>query len=189
MKFLSYLLIIFGILCCAFGAYGLWLHNDPNRLAFNQYQPAKVAATKDKKVPQRVVIEDLQINLPVMPAKITNNTWETTDNGASYLASSPLPGQKGNSIIYAHNWASLFGNLVSAKPGQKVDVIYSDGSRKKFFIEYTSTVSPEEASILAPSKDKRITLYTCTGLFDSKRFVVVAVLDDGKPSFAKVDRP
>lgn len=188
MKFLSYLLIIFGIFCCAIGGYGMWLHNDPNRLAFNQYTPAKVAQAKQTSTPQRIVISDLDINLPVVPAKITQNNWETTNDGASYLSSSPMPGQKGNSVIYAHNWASLFGNLVNAKPGQKVDVVYADGSKKKFFIEYTSTVSPNEASILAPSTDKRITLYTCTGLFDSKRFVVVAILDDGKPSFAKVDR-
>ena len=188
MKYLSYLLIFIGIICCSFAAYFTWLRNDPNRLSFKEYQPAKVVTAKEKSLPQRIIISDLHVNLPVVPSKITNNVWETNNNGASYLISSPLPGEKGNSIIYAHNWASLFGNLVSAKPGQKVEVVYADGSHKNFYIEYTSTVSPSEASILAPSKDQRITLYTCTGWFDTHRFVAVAVLDTGKPSFAKVDK-
>jgi LPXTG-site transpeptidase (sortase) family protein len=188
MKFLAQLLILIGFLCCLCSAYFFWMRTDPHRLAFNNYQPAKVSVTQEKSAPQRIIIKDLAIDLPIVPAKITNNSiWETTDNGASYLSSSPLPGEKGNSIIYAHNWASLFGGLTAAKPGQKIEVMYANGSRKKFLVESTATVSQNEASILAPTKDKRITLYTCAGWFDTKRFVVVAVLDDGKSSVAKVD--
>jgi LPXTG-site transpeptidase (sortase) family protein len=189
MKFLAHLLILIGILCCLCSAYFFWMRTDPHRLAFTNYQPAKVAVKQSKSAPQRIIIKDLAIDLPIIPSKITNNSnWETTDNGASYLTSSPLPGQKGNSIIYAHNWASLFGGLTAAKPGQKIEITYADGSKKKFVVEYTSIVSQNEASILAPSKDKRITLYTCSGWFDTKRFVVVAVLDDKKDSIAKAEK-
>ena len=61
------------------------------------------------------MIKDLGIDLPVIPAKAKNNHWDTTDNGVSYLLSSPVPGDTGNSIFYAHNWASLFGNFASAR--------------------------------------------------------------------------
>jgi len=102
--------------------------------------------------------------------------WPTSTSGAEYLTSSPLPGSMGNSIIYAHDWVSLFGPLRSAKVGQKVVVTYPDKTKKTFVIAYTTIVPSNQASILASSTDKRITLYTCTGFLDSQRFVAVAIL-------------
>src|SRR5579885_2406032 len=176
MKILSWLLILIGIVSYSIGGYYIWLRNDPNRLAFTHYHYQTNAAADAKHLPVRIIIKAAHIDIPVIPTKFTNGVWTTTDDGASYLLSSPVPGQIGNSIIYAHDFASLFGNLVTVKPGEEVEIQYSDKSIKKFTIEYTSIVSPNESSILAPSHDRRITLYTCTGWFDSKRFVAVAVL-------------
>jgi len=185
MKNFSYLFVIFGVLWCLLGGYYLWMKNDTNRLKFKNY-PVAASITQTvapaKQAQQRIIINDLGINLPLIPARIQNDTWETTNFGASYLISSPTPGETGNSIIYAHNWMSLFGNLTRAKPGEEVDVTAADGSTKKFIIEYTSVVTPDESNILAQTRDKRITLYTCTGFLDSKRFVVVAILKDEKAS-------
>ena len=184
MKALANLFILFGILWCLMGGYYIWLRYNPNNLQFKNYntlQPQQIKPTSKQKTfsqPTRLVIKDLQINLPLIPAKIENDVWETTDKGASYLVSSPIPGQEGNSIIYGHNWVNLLGNLTRAIPGQVVEITYADGSREHFVIEYTSTVLPTEASILDTSIDKRITLYTCTGFLDSKRFVAVAILED-----------
>src|SRR5437762_625208 len=156
MKILANLLIIFGILWCLLGGYYFWLRNNPNRLTFTNYHQTTTVIKSDKKQsqPQRIIISDLGIDLLLVASRVTNNKWETTNNGASYLSSSPIPGNTGNSVIYGHNWVSLFGKLVNAKPGQKVEVVFADGSKKKFIIEYTSTVVPTQASILAPSKDK-----------------------------------
>lgn len=188
MKLLSTLLIILGILFCFFGSYHLWLKYAPNRLNFENYPTAQMDTSMvDKEVlPQRIIIKDVAIDTRLVPAKIANNIWETSDKAASYLVSSPLPGTEGNSIIYAHNWKSLFGNLVRVLPGQNIEVVFTDGSKKHFVVEYTSIVSPTQSDILAPSKDKRLTLYTCTGFLDSKRFVVVALLDE-KLSIASAD--
>ena len=183
MKSLAKLLLIFGLICYSFAGYYIWLRNDPNRLKFsNAAQVVKPsvasesAEMKQKLLPTRISIKDVGIDLPITQAKINNNTWETTENGVSYLVSSPLPGEEGNSVLYGHNWANLLGPLVKIRTGQEIIVQFSDQSKKKFVVEYTSVVSPNESSILAPSKDKRITLYTCTGFLDSKRFVVVAIL-------------
>ncbi len=185
MKTFSYLLILFGLSCFALGAYHIWLRNDPNRLSFNNYHYTNEDSKDAKELPRRILVKDLNIDLPVIPAKVTDSKWETTSNGASFLVSSPIPGNDGNSVIYAHNWTSLFGNLVNARPGETVEVEFADKSRKTFEIEYTSTVSPSESSILASSKDKRITLYTCTGFLDSKRFVVVAILKENLTATSK----
>lgn len=177
-KILAWFLIIQSLSLLTVGAYQLYLRETPSLLAFNNYQYDKNSTSEvvKEKAPKRITIASLGIDLPIFPSRITNNIWPTTDLGASYLTSSPLPGNEGNSIIYAHNWESLFGKLRSVKVGDTVIVTYPDNTKKTFVIEYTSIVSPNESTILAPSKDKRITLYTCTGFFDSKRFVAIAVL-------------
>ncbi|HSA83532.1 MAG TPA: sortase [Patescibacteria group bacterium] len=186
MKFLSKLFIFFGLLLCLLGSYQVYLRFHPNTLEFANYSPTVSEQKQVDETPVRIVSNDLQISLPIIPAIIDNNIWETTDKGVSYLSSSPLPGEKGNSILYGHNWTSLFGNLTRAIPGQTVEIYFADGTKKRFIIEYTSVVDPSESSILAQSQDTRITLYTCTGFLDSKRFVAVAILDDQKDSLGRL---
>jgi len=178
-KLLSWFLILQSFSLLTVGLYQLYLHETPTLLSFNNYsyaQPGIKTTDTEKSAPIRIAIPSLGINLPIFKSAIVNNVWQTTDLGASYLTSSPLPGNEGNSIIYAHNWVSLFGPLQSSKVGQQVIVTYPNGEKETFVIAYTSIVSPDQSTILAPSKDKRITLYTCTGLFDSHRFVAVALL-------------
>jgi LPXTG-site transpeptidase (sortase) family protein len=176
-KFLSWLFIIQSLSLLTVGLYEVYLNQNPAPLAFTKYTYEQ-QDTNDvlKNAPIRITISSLGINLPVYQSHIVNNVWQTTYYGASYLTSSPIPGNTGNSIIYAHDFRNLFGNLVNAKVGEKVVITYPDHTKKTFVIEYTSVVSPDESSILAPSKDKRITMYTCTGFLDSRRFVAVAVL-------------
>jgi LPXTG-site transpeptidase (sortase) family protein len=174
-KILSWFFILQSFSLLTVGAYQLYLHETPTLLSFNNYSYAK-SIEGEGQAPTNIAVPTVGINLPIYKSKVVNNVWQTTDLGASYLTSSPIPGSEGNSIIYGHNWTSLFGPLQNAKVGDKVIVTYPDHKKKTFVIAYTSIVSPDESSILAPSNDKRITLYTCTGLFDSKRFVAVALL-------------
>ncbi|HVF69626.1 MAG TPA: sortase [Xanthomonadales bacterium] len=178
MKLLSRLFIFIGVLCYALGIYNIWLINDPRRLSFNSYTYARTSSFNESFTPTGITIKSLNINLPLIPSKISDGNWETTESGASYLASSPIPGDIGNSVIYGHNWTSLFGNLVSVLPGDEIEITYEDKSVKTFVVRYTSVVTPETSSILAPTTDRRITLYTCTGFLDSHRFVAVAILKD-----------
>lgn len=179
MKLLSRLCISIGVLLYILGGYNIWLISDKDRLSFSRYSYAQVTKEdKRQERPRRITISNLNIDLALIDSKIFDGKWETTDMGASYLASSPIPGETGNSIIYAHNWASLFGNLISILPGDEVKIEYADGTTKAFVVKYTSTVTPDTYSILAPTDDKRITMYTCTGFLDSHRFVAVALLKE-----------
>lgn len=178
MKFLASLFIAAGIIFFAFGGYYIWLQHTPDRLSFTNYESKKMLATDNGELPVRVSIKNLNINLPLIPATVTGSKWDVTSDGASYLTSSPVPGNTGNSIIYAHNWASLFGNLPQVKKGDVVEIEFANRARKTFVIESTSTVHPTDASILKPTNDKKITLYTCVGFLDSQRFVAIAVLQN-----------
>ena len=62
------------------------------------------------------------------------------------------------------------------KPGDRIEIAFSDGSIREFVVAYTTTVNPGQVEILKDSEDSRLTLYTCTGFLDSKRFVVTAKL-------------
>ncbi len=174
MKLLSYLFILFGITCFIAGIFLIWQRNSPDRLSFRDYTP-RAAKSGPSNPPVRIAIEDVLIDIPVYPANLHNGKWETTEQGASYLTSSPVPGERGNSIIYAHDWMSLFGPLVNVKKGQKVTVYFADKSYKTFIIQKTAVVPYTRSDILSTTNDRRITLYTCTGFLDSQRFVATAM--------------
>lgn len=175
-KFFSYLLLFISVFLLAFGAYLVVLRNSPRTLAFEsapQHAPKKYEAA----TPKTLIIPSINVTLPIIPAKIIKNTWETTNDGVSYWSASPIPGSRGNSVLYGHNWKSLLGSLPNIKPGNTIQVIMSDGKTVDFIVEYTAVVSPTQTDIIRPTKDTRITIYTCTGFLDSKRFVVVAMLN------------
>jgi LPXTG-site transpeptidase (sortase) family protein len=180
MKLVASLLIIVGISFLGLGLYLLWDRNNPNRLAFTNYQysDSEQKQIKENNLPTQVVIPDIAVDVEVIPAMLQGNNWQITDKGASYLTSTPIPGETGNSVMYAHNWGGLFQNLYKIKPGNKVTVTYADKTTKTFSVAYTLEVSPGDISVLSKSTDKRLTLYTCSGLLDSKRFVAVALLKE-----------
>ncbi len=179
-------LITLSIVFFTLAGFQVYLRLNPSRtlavstVGFEKYRYPQVFDQVDEIVvlsnPIRIQIEDLGINLPIFQSRINNDVWETTDKGASYLVETPVPGDKGNSVIYGHNWNGLFANLVNTKSGQIVKVEYEDGSTKEFVVDHTSIVGPDNSEILAFSEKPILTIYTCTGFLDSQRFVVVATL-------------
>jgi LPXTG-site transpeptidase (sortase) family protein len=176
-KVLSTLLILFGIFCYGLTYYGISERTNPKRVAFSTAVAPAQASTKEiTALPAKIRIQSIDVSLPVIPAEITNGTWELTPEGVSYLQNSPIPGELGNSIMYGHNWPNLLGKLPQVKPGDSIEIEYADGTVRHFEVEYTVEVTPDDTHILDASKDRRITLYTCSGFMDWKRFVVVAIL-------------
>ncbi len=177
---LSRILLIFGIGCILFASLLVVQRTNPNRISFNGYIPSNETSIRYTQ-PTRLRLKNVAIDVPVIPAKIQNNTWQLTDKGISYLATSPLPGQRGNSIMYGHNWASILGNLDKTKIGQEIEVDFANNTTKYFTITGILVVNPSNTSVLLPSTDNRLTLYTCTGFFDTKRLVITAVLKPSLP--------
>jgi LPXTG-site transpeptidase (sortase) family protein len=134
-----------------------------------------VAAVPDRRVPTVIKIKSINLELPVIGTKIVDGKWETSGEGVSYLSSSPVPGEYGNSVMYGHNWPNIFGRLNKVKTDDVITILYSDGSARDFVVKDVFTVNPRQTHILSPTQDSRLTIYTCTGWFDLKRFVVTAV--------------
>jgi len=172
--------IISGIILLLVSTYFFWQRNNPNRLAFKNSEKVVLSGNEQNEIskPITLVIEDLGIYLPVIPAANNNGRWATTTDGVSYLSSSVVPGETGNSIFYGHNYKNILGNLRKAEVGQTVKVVFDNGTEKYFKVKYIQTVTPDQIDILANSDDKRITIYTCSGFLDTKRFVVTAILEN-----------
>lgn len=166
-----------GISLILFGSLLVFQRNNPNRVAFAKGESNIAIQIEDKVViPTSIKIPSLDINLDIYTSEIKNGKWEVTDKGVSYLKTSVVPGENGNSVLYGHNWTNLLGILVKIKTGEIIEIVYSDGSKKEFEVKLIQEVNPNDVSILNNTNDRRITLYTCSGFLDSKRFVVVAIL-------------
>jgi len=177
-RFLGNVLVSLGVFSLLLSIFLYWQRVTPKRLSFDIKELGGVNNLKSNFIPTALAIPDLEIYLPIYPALVTNGRWEATFKGVSYLTSTPIPGQIGNSVFYGHNWKSLLGNLTKAKPGQKIEIYFSDGRALIFKITHTQIVAPSQTKILEQTEDRRITLYTCSGFLDRKRFVVTAILQD-----------
>lgn len=171
-KALSTFFLLIGLTLLVSASYLFYLRFSSHPLSF-EGQPQKVRMGNDKS-PKSIIIPSISLNLAIIPATVTGSNWETTSKGISYLSTSPMPGEKGNSVMYGHNWLSILGNLSKVKPGQKIIVVMHNGLKKEFIVEYTAVVDPSQTYIIDNTPDTRLTLYTCTGFLDLKRFVVVA---------------
>jgi LPXTG-site transpeptidase (sortase) family protein len=132
---------------------------------------SKQEATKAP--PERILIPDLGLDVPVKTAEIVKGYWEVFPDSAGFGLGSAYPDENGNQVIFAHAREGLFLPLKKAKEGQKILVLTRD---KWYSYEITGikSVSPDDTDVIAPSDTAVLTLYTCTGFADSKRLIVTA---------------
>ncbi len=136
-----------------------------------QAQPNQSTKKADVIVPISLKIGSASIETPILTS---HKVWEEKAKSAVYFSKTPLPGQIGNSVIYGHNWPNLLGNLNKAKTGDTVEITFNNGKSEKFKIVQKGNVTADQTHILKQTEDARITIYTCSGILDTKRLVVVA---------------
>ena len=160
-----------GLFFLGFGCYLVIERNAPRDIVF-----ARTLENPTVITPSRITISSAQIDLPVYSASIVDGQWGISKEGISYLSSTPLPGNIGNSVFYGHNWHNLLGDLKKVKPGDSITVKNNNGKEFVYIVHFVSVVSPNETHIYQNTTDYRLTIYTCTGLLDSKRLVVTGIL-------------
>lgn len=176
LNFWANILLLIGLIELILLSYLIFQRYNPQKLAFNINEVSASDSIRSNLRPIGLKIDSINLNLAITGSEIKNNKWEASVNSVSHLKTSPIPGEKGNSILYGHNWPNLLGDLNKVKPGDKITIIYDDNSTNSFEVEYLTKVGPEDSSILKASEDNRITIYTCTGFLDLQRLVVVARL-------------
>jgi LPXTG-site transpeptidase (sortase) family protein len=144
-----------------------------NNLSFEQAPPKTEEQTKDPlKIPQRIIISSRFMDLPVEEAEIISGEWQVSATGASHLARSALPGEKGNVIIYGHNKNNLFGPIKWMEKGEEVIIANKKGEEFVYEVIASDIVSPSQIEALMPTEEPTLTLYTCYGLLDRQRLVI-----------------
>lgn len=116
-----------------------------------------------------------RIDTAVVASGYVKGNWIVSPDNANHVAGSNIPGSAGNIIIYAHNTETLFGPLRKVKKGESIELTTSDGKRHEYAVTAIMEVDPTFTSPLKPTLAEVLTLYTCSGFLDSKRFVVQAV--------------
>ena len=112
--------------------------------------------------------------LVISDGYVIDNRWAISETGVSFLTTSALPGQVGNSVIYGHNRRDILGELPQITAGDPIYIVLGDGNFVKYEVFETREVKPTQVEILNQSSDSRLTIYTCIGFLDKARFVVVA---------------
>lgn len=124
--------------------------------------------------PVSINIPSVGLSLDVKEAAIENGVWQTSEVDANHLNQSAYPGDGGNIVIYGHNKNSIFGPIRWLEKGAEIEVTDEKGIKHTYRVIETTEVSPDNIQFVLPKSEEILTLYTCTGLFDSKRFIVVA---------------
>ena len=161
-------LIFSGILLLVI--FGIWRIREL-RLSFQGNLPKSV--NHESQI-ARIKIDKVKMNLVVEPAIINNGVWPVSEKNASHWASSANPGENGNIVIYGHNKTSVFGPIRWLNVGDKIELTDKQGQTYEYKISETVTVKPEEIKYVEPTNTETLTLYTCTGWWDSQRYIVSA---------------
>lgn len=171
---IAFLLVAVG--CIMIVASNLYFVYKQNTLWFGRAPKSSAIELSQTQAnqPIRIKIDSLSISLPITEGYIENNRWDVSENGVSHLNISAYPQTPGNIILYGHNKTSILGKLVNIKQGATITLKTRDQKEYSYKVEKTLIVSPSNVEILESHNKEMITLYTCTGFADLKRFVVVA---------------
>lgn len=104
----------------------------------------------------------------------SDNQWTISEQFASHLYQSAKPKQNGNIIIYGHNTRKILGNIRALKGNEIITITTKNGEDHKYQIFNIDEVNPDKVEYLKPTNQEILTLYTCSGFLDSKRFIVQA---------------
>lgn len=115
-----------------------------------------------------------RVDVAINSGELIDGKWSIDKNTATHLTQSAYPGQDGNIIVYGHNTREILGNIRVLIPGEKISLFTSDGVEHVYEVEWTQEVSPDDISAIQQTNSEVLTLFTCSGFLDSKRFVVRA---------------
>ncbi len=126
-----------------------------------------------KNLPQRIIIPSISVDLPIALAPVIKGYWKVYPDKAGFGDGSAFPGEKGNTVIFAHARYGLFLSLQDIKVSDKVYILTGD-KWLSYKVKDIKTVLPNNLEVIAPTPDETLTLFTCSGFADSKRLIVTA---------------
>lgn len=169
----SYILVMLGLFLLTL--WGLHTYLRTQSLTLNEAVLAAFETSKPHTAtPVRIFIPSIS-TIDIVKAGKIQGEWTISKKAANYVLQSATPGTPGNAIIYGHNTYNIFANLHQTKKGDQVTLYMSDGVIRRYTVVDIQEVTPDNIDVLKPTITEVLTIYTCSGWLDSKRFVVRAV--------------
>mgnify|MGYP001597788182 CR=1 FL=1 len=168
-KGLAYLLSGLFLVCLFIG----WRFYNARILSFKT-DNVSASSESQSSNPVSINIPSIGLTLPLEESAIVDGVWQISYKGASHLDKSADPGETGNMVIYGHNKTSLFGPIRWLKEGDLIEIKNEEGALYSYRVVKTVITTPADIEYVLPKSEEILTLYTCTGLLDSKRHIVLA---------------
>jgi LPXTG-site transpeptidase (sortase) family protein len=125
----------------------------------------------------RLIIPKISVNAPIVESRSADYGLA---KGAWRLPDTSTPPQGGNTVITGHRFKYLPPNNLTfylfhkLEAGDIVSVLW-EGEEYYYSIKETKVVEPTQVSITDPTREPRLTLFTCHPIYSQKqRLVVVA---------------
>ena len=133
--------------------------------------------SKYKTSEDRLIISKIGVNAPIVE---TDNEAYGLSLGAWLMPIGTRPGEIGNTIISGHRFKYLPPNNLTFYLFHKLEVgdlvyIIWEGKDLYYKISEIKVVENTDLSVIEPSDDERLTMFTCTPIYSTKqRLVVIA---------------
>ena len=125
-----------------------------------------------KGIPRHVSIPSLGVDTAVEDGYYNAKTgqWTISEESAFFATPTDEANSKaGNTFIYGHNSKKIFGKLLQIKPGAQAIIATDSGAQFIYTFASTVAVKPTDAQVLDYSGTPRLTLQTCSGLWNQNR--------------------
>ncbi len=125
----------------------------------------------------RIQIPAIQVDAPV----VQGDGWEQLKKGVGQHSGTTNPGEKGNSVLSAHNdiFGEIFRDLDRLQPGDQV-ILFTNQRSYTYLVVETLVVEPTDVEVMAATSQPVVTLISCYPyLVDDQRIVVKARLQTG----------
>ena len=144
----------------------MWRYHQVRILSFNTKEVAKINISGID--PVHIKAYPVGVDVDIKPAVIIKGVWPVFPDIAGYVVNG------NNIIVYGHNKDRIMGPIRWIKLGAKIEIEGNDNKTYYYEVIKTDTVNPDNLTYIKPTDEETLTIYTCVGLFDSQRFIVVA---------------
>ncbi len=147
---------------------------------------SSTAKTDEATEGNRLIIPRMLMNTEIVEGSAAQ-PYANLKKGAWHLPFSTTPDQGGNTVIAGHRFTytqpqSVFYSLDTLRVGDEIGIRW-EGTMYTYTVVSTKVVPPTTTSVQEVTADTRLTLYTCTPLWNpTQRLVVVAKPVQGGPT-------
>lgn len=127
-------------------------------------------------VPDRISIDKIKLDLPIVSVKLSGGTWEVHDKVANFASeTSVITSNGGNVGIFAHDREPGFAKIKHLSNGDLITVS-SGNFLATYRVVESEVMQPHDVEAFYPTKNPMLTLVTCDGSFSEQRYVLKAEL-------------